>query len=395
MRKLSRREFVHLTAAALGGVAASGCSGGTTEPSGTGGPPEPPPPPPPPWNPPGPNDPIIPVSAVQGTDLAGMTEDALNRLGGIGTVVQQDETVFIKPNMVTLPWGDSLPVFTNGECTKVEIVVAAAEECLKAGAAEVLIGDGSQMPTLNWRWARTLDGSTTLADEVARLTNHYGKPVNVVSLEVDSPNWTDVPSAVPEGIITVYSMVAQADHVISIPVAKTHANAHLTLAFKNFVGVTPLGRYAQWTGDSYNRGSGLNHNTPASIAQCYLDAAAGINADLAVVDFSIGIEGQGPTTGYGGRTVDMRQRGGSWLVLASRDLAAADATAARIMSHDPATVTQLRMAFEMGLGEVREEAIEILGPDLADLTVNWARALVMAPPAGAPAYARSCPLGCR
>jgi uncharacterized protein (DUF362 family) len=331
---------------------------------------------------------------VQGTDLAGMTEDALNRLGGIGEVVQQDETVFIKPNMVTLPWGDSGAIFTNGECTKVEIIVAVAEECLKAGASEVLIGDGSQMPTLNWRWARTLDGSTTLSDEVARLSNYYGKPVDAVSLEVDSPNWTDVPSATPDGIMTVYSMVAQADHVISIPVAKTHANAQLTLAFKNFVGVTPLDRYAQWTGDSYNRGSGLNHNTPASIAQVYLDVAAGINADLAVVDLSIGIEGQGPTTGYGGRPVDMRQRGGSWLVLASRDLAAADATAARIMSHDPAGVTQLVMAYDMGLGEVREDAIEILGPDLEDLRVDWARALVTAPPAGAPAYARSCPLGC-
>ena len=332
---------------------------------------------------------------MQGTDLAGMTEEALNRLGGIGEVVRQDETVFIKPNMVTLPWGDSGTIFTSGECTKVEIVVAVAEECLRAGAAEVLIGDGSQMPTLNWRWATTLDGSTNLADEVVRLSARYGKPVDVVSLEVDSPNWTEVPSSTPQGSITVYSMVAQADRVISIPVAKTHTNAQLTLAFKNFVGVTPLDRYAQWVGNSWNRGSGLNHNTPASIAQVYLDVAAGINADLAVVDFSIGIEGQGPTTGHGGRTVDMRQRGGSWLVLASTDLAAADATTARIISHDPATVTQLVMAYDMGLGEVREAAIEILGPDLADLRVDWARALVTAPPAGAPVFSRRpCPVGC-
>jgi hypothetical protein len=46
------------------------------------------------------------------------------------------------------------------ECAELEIVVAVAEECLKAGAAEVIVGDGSQVPRFDWGAATTLDGST-------------------------------------------------------------------------------------------------------------------------------------------------------------------------------------------------------------------------------------------
>jgi len=385
MHELSRREFVHLTAAALGGVAAGGCSGGATTPIDPGD--DPSNPVPPPWDPPGPDDPIVPVSAARGSDLAALTRQALDRLGGIGEVVHQDETVFIKPNMVTLPWGSTRDCFGNGECTKPEIVVAVAEQCLEAGAAEVLIGDGSQMRSFDWSWAATLDGSTNLVQEAARLTTQFGKPVSVVSLEADSPSWVHVPSRTYLGTIAVSSLVAQADRVISIPVAKTHSWAQLTLALKNFVGVTSLDEYGVWTGSSWDRGGEFDHSSPRAIAQIYLDVVAGVQPDLAVVDFSIGVEGSGPTMGSGGRTVDMRGRLGSWLVLASTDLVAADATAARIMSHDVPSQTQLVIAYEMGLGEPREGAIELVGEQLEALRVGWQPAVLRNNPSGAPVHA--------
>ena len=40
--------------------------------------------------------------------------------------------------------------------------------------------------------------------------------------------------------------MTNADKVISIPVAKTHQWAYLTLSLKNFIGITPLKRYG-WT----------------------------------------------------------------------------------------------------------------------------------------------------
>ncbi len=349
--EISRREFVRVTALAAASAVTGACGDST-----------------------GPSGPTAQVAAVRGTDLQTMTRDVLDGLGGIQTVVHEGETVFIKPNMVTLPLAGQSNVFAVGECTKPEVIIAVAEQCLEAGAAEVVIGDGSHQPTLDWAQAKTLDGSTNLSSEAQRLSSAFGRTVRVASLEVDSPEWVDVPSDTYLGTIAVSSIVADADRVISIPVAKTHSWAQLTLSLKNFIGITPLERYGDVPNGIMDRGVVLDHSSPRAIAAIYLDIVQGIKPDLAIVDFSIGVEGNGPNLGHGGRTVDMRDRLGSWLLLASTDLVAADATAARIMSHDPAEVVQLVMGYQMGLGQIREDRIELVGADLEDLRVPWSAA---------------------
>jgi uncharacterized protein (DUF362 family) len=356
-QSLSRRDFLRVSAMAAGGAAVGSAAAGVVGVSACGS------------ETTAPLSPTGRVAAVRGMDLDSMTRDALEAIGGIGKIVHEGESVFIKPNMVTLPWAGSSDRFRNGECAKPDIIIAVAEECLKAGAAEVVIGDGSQMPTLDWEYAVTLDGSTNLMQEAERLSSRYPGVVRVVSLETDSPSWVELPSRSNLDTVAVSTLVAHADRVVSIPVAKTHAWAQLTLSLKNFVGVTPLLRYGVLTESGYwDRGRVLDHSSTRTIAQIYLDVVAGLEPDLAVIDFSYGVEGDGPSVGPGnGATVNMRDRLGSWLVLASNDLVAADATAARIMSHDVSSVTQLRMAYEMGLGEIRESAIEVVGESLADL----------------------------
>jgi len=311
------------------------------------------------------------VAAIRGKNLDSMTRDAIDALGGIRTVVNQGETVFLKPNFVSFPWAQHNKCFHVGECTKPEIIIAVTEECLKAGAAEVIIGEGSHLPKFEWQHAITLDGSTNLVKEAKRLSSLYDGKVTLACLETDSPGWVEVPSKTSLGKIAVSSLVAGADKVISLPVAKTHSWAQLTLAAKNFIGITPLSRYAQLIANTWwNRGT-FDHSSPQAIAQVYLDIVKGVKPDLSIIDFSIGLEGDGPSKGQGGTTVDMKERLGSWAVIASRDIMAADATAARIMSHDPQKVKQLTMGFEMGLGEIREESIEIVGEKLDNVRVTW------------------------
>jgi uncharacterized protein (DUF362 family) len=351
-REIDRRRFVKLSAMAAGGAALAGCGDSPT----------------------GPAEPTALVSAVTGSDLGSMAREVLAPLGGIETVVRTGETVFIKPNMVTLPWARQRNCFSAGECTKPEIVIAVVEECLRAGASEVIVGDGSHAVELPWDQALTLDGSADLASEMARLSAEHEGNARVASLEADSPDWIGVPSDTYLGTILVSSLLLSADRVISIPVAKTHSWAQLTLSLKNFVGVAPLWRYGDLARGIPDRGVVFDHSSPRAIAAIYLDMVRGIRPDLAIVDFSLGVEGNGPNLGHGGRTVDMRDRLGSYLLLASTDLVAADATAARVMSHDPKRVTQLGMGFEMGLGEMRESHIELIGPSLKDLRVPWAPA---------------------
>ena len=73
----------------------------------------------------------------------------------------------------------------------------------------------------------------------------------------------------------------------------------------------------------------------------------------------------------GGKTLDMKDRIGTWAVIASKDIMAADATAARIMNHDPKHITHLVTGFDMGLGEIRETEITISGEKLENLKVAW------------------------
>ena len=311
------------------------------------------------------------VAVILGDNLDSMTRDALDTLGGIQTIVFKGETVFIKPNFVSFPWAQYNNCFHIGECTKPEIIIAVTEECLKAGAAEVIIGDGSHLPTFEWQYAVTLDGSTNLLKEATRLSSLYDGKVTLACLENDSPEWIDVPSVTSLNNIAISSLVANADKVFSIPVAKTHSWAQLTLALKNFIGITPLSRYAQLIDNTWwNRGT-FDHSSPRAIAQVYLDIVKSIKPDLSIIDFSIGIEADGPTIDLGGRTVNMKERLGSWAIIASTDIMSADATAARIMNHDTENVKQLTMGFDMGLGEIREEYIELLGEKLDNLRVPW------------------------
>jgi len=174
------------------------------------------------------------VAAVRGDDLYAMTRDAMEAMGGAGRIVHEGETVFIKPNMSLLPFVPALGNrFVTGECTKPEIVIAVAEECLRAGASEVIVGDGSQLSTFDWALATTLDGSTNLAAEAARLSSTYKGKVTLACLDADSPNWLEIPSrAGLDKPLVVSSLVADADRVISVPVLKTHQWAQLTLSLK-------------------------------------------------------------------------------------------------------------------------------------------------------------------
>ena len=311
------------------------------------------------------------VAAILGDNLDSMTRDALDALGGIQNIVFKGETVFIKPNFVSFPWAQYNNCFHIGECTKPEIIIAVTEECLKAGAAEVIIGDGSHLPTFEWQYAITLDGSTDLVKEATRLSSEYDGKVTLACLENDSPEWVNVPSVTSLNNIAISSLVANADKVISIPVAKTHSWAQLTLALKNFIGITPLSRYAQLIDNTWwNRGT-FDHSSPRAIAQVYLDIVKSIKPDLSIIDFSIGLEGDGPTIDLGGSTVNMKDRLGSWAIIASTDIMAADATAARIMNHNTENIKQLTMGFDMDLGEIREQYIEILGEKLDNLRMPW------------------------
>ncbi len=316
------------------------------------------------------------VSAVRGTDLYEMTRQTLEAVGGIDVIVHPGETVFIKPNFGAYGWL-WLDTFATGEDVKPEIVIVVAEECLKAGAAKVIIGEGSQKPEFPWDRATTFDGSTNLAAEAQRLNATYPGEVVLACLQVDSPTWDGLPSPHTDlDAIYVSSLVARADRVISLAVIKTHRWTHITGALKNFVGVASLEHH-----DPGNTGgrTGL-HTAAGGVGQCFVDICASLKPDLAIIDGSICVEGNGPNVagGWWGKTIDVSDTLGDWFMLGSTDLVAADATAARIIGCDVDQIDHLQKAYNQGVGQIREDMIDVTGATIDELRVDFEPAEVVA-----------------
>jgi uncharacterized protein (DUF362 family) len=307
------------------------------------------------------------VAAIRGTDLREMTHQGLEAVGGIESVVHPGETVFIKPNLGGVDFV-SHNSFLGGESTKIEIIVTVAEECLQAGAAKVIIGEGGQVRQFSWEHALTLDGSTTLAAEAVRLNAAYADRLQLACLMVDSPEWDPLPSPHTDlGDIYVSSLLARADRVISIAPIKTHRWTHITATMKNFVGSTSFDQYGGGMPWRY-----ALHGAAGGVSQCFLDIVAGLRPDLAIIDGSICCEGNGPhVLPMWGTTIDVRDHLGDWFLLAGTDLPALDATAARIIGQDVGGVPYLLNAYDQGLGQIQESRIQLVGASLDELRMNW------------------------
>ncbi|MGA2285730.1 MAG: DUF362 domain-containing protein [Dehalococcoidia bacterium] len=369
MNRIDRRDFLRISAGAAVLLGASpllaDCKEGS--PSATPAPPT------------QTSQPLTRVALIKGDDLRAMARDAIDAVGGMSSVVHEGETVFIKPNFVTIGWASmGRDPFVLGECTKPEILTSVAEEALKAGASEVIIGDATQMPSWPWDKVMMFDHSTNMAAEAQRLNAAYKGKVTLACLDADSLSWVEVPSQTDLHTIRISGYVAKADRVISVPVMKTHQWAQLTLSMKCFVGTTPLEFYGAKPDGTMPRQ--VLHGTDKSIEQVFLDIVHSVTPDLAIIDGSVGIEGNGPSAGpQNGTTIDMKQRIGGWLMVASKDPAAADATAARVTGHDVAQIRQLNMALAQGIGEIREEMIELVGEPFDNVRMQWVPAQPAAP----------------
>jgi len=329
------------------------------------------------------------VYAVMGDELGelySMAREAAEKLG-ITRNSLRGAKVFIKPNLVAL--GLLGYIGTNGECTKAEIVAAVAEQCLDAGAARVIIGDGAQGRSWDWSTLAFLGdaniaGAADLAAAVDRLKSIYGDyRIDLACLnEVDQ--WEYIPSSSNDSRMKNGLMVAryfyEADHVISIAVLKSHMWADITGSMKNYIGLTPINQLG--TGFCRSKVHLAYSHAPiaglsdAGVAGAFLDIVKWRKEekkdDFAIIDCSIGVEGSGPHVPpiNPGKTIDIKQRslGRQYFLLAGNDFVAADSIAAQVMDfHD---VKQLVMAENMALGEARN--IHIKGANPRDLFVpGW------------------------
>lgn len=130
-------------------------------------------------------------------------------------------------------------------------------------------------------------------------------------------------------------------HLVTLPLMKTHNKSTITGAIKNQWGCLET----------------LRHNFHPVLSEALVDLNTLLQPKFAVMDATIGLEGNGPKSGF------PKEMG---LVLASGDLVALDATAAQIMGFNPRQIEHLMLCEKYGIGTANPEKIHVMGEPVYD-----------------------------
>jgi uncharacterized protein (DUF362 family) len=253
--------------------------------------------------------------------LSDLIERGLRELGW-GPEGLRGRRVLLKPNLVE-------PNRAHRHINTHPLVVrAAAEAFLRLGAASITVAEGAG----HVRDALLVLEESGLAEVLAE--------DRIPFVDLNSDSFFRVPN---RGRLTrldsllLPATLRQADLVVSMPKLKTHHWTGVTLSMKNLFGLMPGSVYG-WPKNVFHQ---------EGIHQSIFDIAASVPVGLTIVDGIVGMEGDGPILGT------PRQAG---VLVIGRNLAATDATCARLMGIDPRKVAYL--AFASGrLGPIREAHI--------------------------------------
>lgn len=270
-------------------------------------------------------------------ELLSRLEEGMKEVWPTAFLEVLDKRVLLKPNLVEFDHKTAIN-------TDPRLVLAVRELFLKLGAAEVWIGEGPGHRRDTW----------DLADQAG-----YRKIVPDFDERFVDLNLDDVSSVRAYGnSMDLYlpKTVLTADLVVSVAKMKTHHWAGATLSMKNFFGIVP--------GSIYGWPKNLLHHQ--GIDRSIVELNRLVRNTFAIVDGIVAMEGNGPIQGT---PVD------AGVVVMGRDVAAVDATCARLMKLDPMKIKYLREAAELhlpGLGAIAESAIEQRGENLAALSRPFA-----------------------
>lgn len=190
--------------------------------------------------------------ALHGGEAADMFRRGIAEMGGMQRFVKKGQTVVLKPN---IGW-DKKP--DMGSNTNPELMKAVVEECVKAGAKEVLCFDHTC--GTDWENRYSISGIKDAVESAG------GKmiPAASDSMFIDC----DLPKSVILKSAKVHKLVINPDVLINIPVLKHHGGAKITAAMKNYMGCVLDRRW--WH----------SHNMP----QCIADYAAWQKTTLNIID---------------------------------------------------------------------------------------------------------------
>jgi len=140
-------------------------------------------------------------------------------------------------------------------------------------------------------------------------------------------------------------------NIIHLPTMKTHVFTRMTGAMKNAFGGLLF--------EKRHRTHGRIHETLVDLLAIQKEIHPGL---FAVMDGTFAGDGAGPRC----MTPHVKN-----FILASGDMVAIDAVAAKMMGFDPLSIAFIRMAHERGLGCGNPREIEVVGEDISDVNFHF------------------------
>ncbi len=276
---------------------------------------------------------------------------AVDLIGGLEDLVKPGHKVLINPSWVASPAGRQ-----TGSCTWPEVSRAVADLVRELGARP-LIAESS---------AVGVD-----CEKVIQETGHGElRDLGYEVLDLKTDEQVELP--VPGGgrifdPLPVWKTAAEADCIITVPVLKTHDQTEMTCSIKKLKGLLP---------DKTKRAF---HQQ--GLFEAVGDLMSALKPRLTIVDAIVCQEGMGPIYGD---PVEMD------LILAGRDLVAADTVCGLIIGYEPEELKLSVEAAGRGLGIMDPERIEILGEDLDSIKRRFVRASEAGPVVDVPDFELIC-----
>jgi uncharacterized protein (DUF362 family) len=308
-QKLSRKKFIKLCLAGLGGLVIGGALPKNLlgAQSSSGRPAK-----------------DIPINhdliVVKGEDPYLMTVKAVGAIGGMERFVRKNSTVLIKPNIA---WDRSPEQAGN---TNPRVVAALVDMSFKAGAGRVNIFDR----TCNE--ARRCYENSGIA-EAARAKGasvYFADDWNYVNARFPYPS--------PMEDWPIYRDALECDTFINVPILKHHGLAGLTISMKNLMGVCGGTR-------------GIMHD---NIGLKLVHLTDFIKPDLTIVDAYRVLFRNGPS---GGSLADVEEYK---TLIAGTDSTLIDAYACELIGKDPMSISNIREAKKLNFGNWDTSLADIL-----------------------------------
>ncbi len=291
----------------------------------------------------------VSVVKIREGNVAAAVEEAIEKIGGIRKLTRGKELIMLKPNLVSE---------AKSMTTKVEVTEALASLMLSAGK-KVSIAEGSAAAaglnhlggedyrTNNERILEALQKKAfdeTGYSEMARRLH-----IPLVNLHTGKMKKVRIPGGYVFEEFTMHESLLKTDMFCSIPMMKTHQLATVTLSMKNLFGIIPGSVYGTVRGNVHDLASKKDKTGTDAVIMDLLKVRP---IDLALVDASYAMEGNGPSFG---RTFPMN------LIIAGDNALAVDTVSSILMGFDPRTIPTFTWAQRSGMAPFALGEIEVLG----------------------------------